>query len=159
MNLNVAKSLLDSLEESPERVRLHRGGLERLRASCMDAIYQLSASSEDNPSASGEDNPSASGDDTAPKMQLVERRIRRLTPSVDQALHEKPRARETRGDTGAENLFTEHDTTSLLMTLYNSRRKVARRLSDRKPPVYYRVLVEPGRRPCVDAILGPSDHP
>ena len=44
MNLANAKSLLDSLEESPQHVQLNHGELERLVATCMDTIYELSVS-------------------------------------------------------------------------------------------------------------------
>ena len=48
MNLATAKTLLDALEESPQHVQLHYGELERLIATCMDTIFELSLSSEDN---------------------------------------------------------------------------------------------------------------
>ena len=38
------KSLLASLEDSPESVQLHHGELERLIRTCMDTIYELSVS-------------------------------------------------------------------------------------------------------------------
>ena len=48
MNLTDAKSLLDVLEESPQHVQLHHGELERLIASCMDEVYALAKSGNDN---------------------------------------------------------------------------------------------------------------
>ena len=48
MNLANAKTLLDSLEDSPESVQLHFAELERLIASCMDEVYELAKSGADN---------------------------------------------------------------------------------------------------------------
>ena len=48
MNLTTTKTLLRELEQSPEHVQLHHGELERLIATCMDTIYKLSVSGENN---------------------------------------------------------------------------------------------------------------
>ena len=48
MNLTTTKTLLDSLEESPQQVQLHYRELERLIASCMDEVFALAKSGEDN---------------------------------------------------------------------------------------------------------------
>ena len=48
MNLATTKSLLATLEQSPESVQLHHGELERLIASCMDEVYALAKSGDDN---------------------------------------------------------------------------------------------------------------
>jgi len=48
MNLADADKLLTELDSSPESVQLHHGELKRLVASCMDAVYDLSVSGEDN---------------------------------------------------------------------------------------------------------------
>ena len=48
MNLTDANKLLTELNDSPESVQLHHGELEQLIASCMDSVYRLSVSSEDN---------------------------------------------------------------------------------------------------------------
>ena len=48
MNLANANTLLDALEDSPESIQLHHGELERLIRTCMDTIYELSVSGENN---------------------------------------------------------------------------------------------------------------
>ena len=48
MNLANAKTLLDSLEESPQHVQFHHGELERLIRECMDEVFTLAKSGADN---------------------------------------------------------------------------------------------------------------
>ena len=48
MNFTNAKTLLASLEESPQNVQLHHGELEQLIATCMDEIFGLATSGVDN---------------------------------------------------------------------------------------------------------------
>ena len=42
INLTTTKTLLATLEDSPESVQLHHGELERLIAKCMDTIFEPS---------------------------------------------------------------------------------------------------------------------
>ncbi len=42
------RGIIDELEQAPARVELHAAGLEQFIAWCMDEIYRLSVSGEDN---------------------------------------------------------------------------------------------------------------
>ena len=46
-NTNECKALLRDLEQTPRRVQLHHADLEALMARCMDEIFKLAKSGED----------------------------------------------------------------------------------------------------------------